>query len=69
MIKRPDLKDLKVGDTVYVLKNVNPTFACFRYRFISEETIVRITPKRTKFITNKGEYTNCCTNGRFRYCR
>ena len=58
MIKRPDLKDLKVGDTVYVLKNVNPTFACFRYRFISEETIVRITPKRTKFITNKGEYTN-----------
>ncbi len=38
MIKRPDLKDLKVGDTVYVLKNVNPTFACFRYRFISEET-------------------------------
>lgn len=59
MVNKPDLKSLKVGDTVYVLKTVKPTFVCFRYKIISKETITRITPKRTKFITNKAEYANC----------
>lgn len=59
MVNKPDLKSLKVGDTVYVLKTVNSIFISFRYKIISKETITRITPKRTKFITNKAEYANC----------
>lgn len=58
MIKKPNLDDLKVGDTVYVLKFVSCGFSSFRYRIISEEKITRITPKRTKIITNKDEYVN-----------
>ena len=59
MIKKPNLEDLKVGDTVYVLKYVRAVFVSFRYRIISKEKITRITPKRTKIITNKDEYVNC----------
>lgn len=53
---RPNLDNLQVGDTVYVLKAVKDVWTHFRYELISKERIVRITPKRTKIVTNEGTY-------------
>lgn len=44
--------DLKVGDVVYVPHNIQFT----RFTYYTKETITRITPKKTKFVTNKHEY-------------
>jgi hypothetical protein len=59
IMKKTDLDTLKVGDKVYTLKPANLGWDKFRYAYLSEETITKITPKRTKFTTNKGEYTQC----------
>lgn len=53
---RPNLDNLQVGDTVYVLKSVRDVWTYFRYCTLSKEQILRITPKRTKIETNKGVY-------------
>lgn len=53
---RPNLDNLQVGDTVYVLKSVRDIWTYFRYCTLSEEQILHITPKRTKIETNKGVY-------------
>ena len=53
---KPILADLRVGDTVYVLKSVRDVWTYFRYCILSKEEILRITPKRTKIETNKGIY-------------
>lgn len=52
---------LKVGDTVYVRKKFCIGWSHFRYDEFSQETIVRITPKRTKFVTDKNEYDKYVT--------
>lgn len=61
-LSRPNLDNLQVGDTVYVLKAVKDVWTHFRYELISKEKIVRITPKRTKIETNKGTYDCKCYN-------
>lgn len=38
--------DLKVGDIVYVPRNIRFT----RFTYYTKETITRITPKKTKFV-------------------
>lgn len=53
---RPNLDNLQVGDTVYVLKSVRDVWTYFRYCTLSKEQIICITPKRTKIETNKGVY-------------
>lgn len=44
--------DLKVGDVVYVPHNIRFT----RFTYYAKETITRITPKKTKIVTDKHEY-------------
>ena len=44
--------DLKVGDIVYVPHNIRFT----RFTYYTKETITRITPKKTKIVTDKHEY-------------
>lgn len=56
-----NLDTLKVGDVVGVPRYISYGWCKhFRDPYVSKETITHITPKRTKFITEKGEYT---TNG------
>ena len=53
------IEDLKVGDTV--CHPFYPQYgwsSCYKYPIFYNFTIQRITPKRTKIITNHGEYTN-----------
>lgn len=60
MIEKVNKDNLKVGDTIYVAKPYEIDWGItFRYPFYQEETITRITPKRTKFVTNKAEYDKC----------
>lgn len=60
MIEKVNKNNLKVGDTVYVAKPYDMDWATtFRYPFYQKETITRITPKRTKFVTNNAEYDKC----------
>lgn len=54
MMQKPNLNDLKVGDIVYTHK----WHYCFKYDLLVSEVITRITPKRTKIVTDKDEYTN-----------
>ncbi len=55
-----DKNDIKVGDTVYTLSFPQYGWSsCFRYPILKCHKIARITPKRTKFVTEKGvEYTD-----------
>ena len=51
--------DLKVGDVVYTSHHPNiGVWVSFRYSKMRKEVIQRITPKRTKIVTDYGEYTN-----------
>ena len=45
---------LKVGDVVGVMRTVQAGWRCnFRHSLITPAKIIRITPKRTKFVTDK----------------
>ena len=56
-----NIKDIKVGDTVGVLQNVRVGFGYqyYRHQYAQPETIMRITPKKTKLVGNSDrEYSN-----------
>lgn len=52
------LDEIKVGDIVGVPHDCSVSLhKNFRNQFVSKEKIIKITPKRTKFTTDKGEYS------------
>lgn len=53
---KADINRLRPGDKVYIAQPLKFGVTPFRYPRLLEETVVRITPKKTKLITNKGEY-------------
>lgn len=56
-LKEIDKDTLKVGDWVGIARNVSYGWcSSFRHKLIYPEKITRITPKRTKFFTDKGEH-------------
>lgn len=57
-LKEIDKDTLKVGDTVGIAREVSAGWrSSFRHDLITPAKIVRITPKRTKFVTDKfGEH-------------
>lgn len=57
-LKEIDKNTLKVGDVVGVRRTVQAGWRCnFRHALITPAKIIRITPKRTKFVTDKfGEH-------------
>jgi len=53
-LKKIDKDTLKVGDVVGVMRTVQAGWRCgFRHALITPAKIIRITPKRTKFVTDK----------------
>lgn len=53
-LKKIDKDTLKVGDVVGVMRTVQAGWRCdFRHALIAPAKIIRITPKRTKFVTDK----------------
>lgn len=53
-LKEIDKDTLKVGDMVGVRRTVQAGWRCnFRHALITPAKIIRITPKRTKFVTDK----------------
>lgn len=53
-LKEIDKDTLKVGDVVGVMRTVQAGWRCnFRHSLITPAKIIRITPKRTKFVTDK----------------
>ena len=53
-LKEIDKDTLKVGDVVGVMRTVQAGWRCsFRHSLITQAKIIRITPKRTKFVTDK----------------
>lgn len=53
-LKKIDKDTLKVGDVVGIKKSVQAGWRCnFRHSLITPAKIIRITPKRTKFVTDK----------------
>lgn len=53
-LKKIDKDALKVGDVVGVMRTVQAGWRCgFRHALITPAKIIRITPKRTKFVTDK----------------
>ena len=53
-LKEIDKDTLKVGDVVGIKKTVQAGWRCnFRHSLITPAKIIRITPKRTKFVTDK----------------
>lgn len=56
-LKEIDKDTLKVGDWVGVARKVSYGWnSSFRHELIFSAQITRITPKRTKFFTDKGEH-------------
>lgn len=57
-LKEIDKDALKVGDVVGIMRTVQAGWRCnFRHSLITPAKIIRITPKRTKFFTDKfGEH-------------
>ena len=62
-LKVIDKDTLKVGDVVGVMRTVQAGWRCnFRHSLITPAKIIRITPKRTKFVTDKfGDHDRCET--------
>lgn len=54
-LERVEIKDLNVGDKVYIPFETRWSWSTFRYNRYREATVTRITPKKTKVITNLGE--------------
>lgn len=53
-LKEIDKDTLKVGDVVGVMRTVQAGWRCnFQHSLITPAKIIRITPKRTKFVTDK----------------
>ena len=53
-LKKIDKDALKVGDVVGVMRTVQAGWRCsFRHALITPAKIIRITPKRTKFVIDK----------------
>lgn len=53
-LKKIDKDTLKVGDVVCVAREVSCGWgSTFRHQLITPAKIIRITPKRTKFVTDK----------------
>lgn len=53
-LKEIDKDTLEVGDVVGIKKTVQAGWRCnFRHSLITPAKIIRITPKRTKFVTDK----------------
>lgn len=53
-LKEIDKDALKVGDVVGIMRTVQAGWRCnFRHSLITPAKIIRITPKRTKFVTDK----------------
>lgn len=51
---RVKIEDLEVGDKICVAREVREGgWYCFRYPMFVECTVVRITPKKTKLVTDK----------------
>ena len=51
-----DINVLNPEDKVYIAYPLKFGITPFRYPHLREETIVRITPKKTKLVTNKNEH-------------
>lgn len=55
MLERVHIEDLKVGDKILIAYESRPTWKCFRYpKFSKVEVVARITPKKTKLVTESG---------------
>lgn len=53
-LKEIDKDTLKVGDVIGVRRTVQTGWGCdFRHNLITPAKIIRITPKRTRFVTDK----------------
>lgn len=48
------VEDLKVGDVIGIRKGVQIGWSNFRYPITVQKTIARITPKKTKVVTDDG---------------
>ena len=58
ILTKINLDEIKVGDIVGVPHNCSiGLYKNFRNPLVSKETITKISPKRTKFTMNKGEYS------------
>lgn len=51
-LERVEIKDLDVGDKILVPFDTRWGWSNFRYHTYKEATVTRITPKKTKVITN-----------------
>ena len=51
-LERVEIKDLNVGDEVYIAYETRWCWSSFRYPTFVKATITRITPKKTKAITD-----------------
>lgn len=51
-LERVEIKDLNVGDVVYVAYETKWGWTSFRYPTFVKATITRITPKKTKAVTD-----------------
>ena len=51
-----DINKLKPGDKIYIAMPFKFGVTPFRYPRLLDETVVRITPKKTKLVTNKNDY-------------
>lgn len=57
-LKKIQIKDMRVNDTIAVAYSLNIGWnRRYRYPIWRVETIKRITPKKTKVVTDRGEYT------------
>lgn len=53
---RAKIEDLKPGDTVYIGHPFKLGTVHFRYPRLVDEIVVRVTPKKTKLVTDKNDY-------------
>lgn len=55
-LERIDPNELKVGDVIAVARDQSVAWSNLPYPSVTKETITRITPKRTKIVTDVTEY-------------
>lgn len=53
-LERVYIEDLNVGDIIAIPYEVRKDWSHFRYNIFEEQVVARITPKKTKLVTDKG---------------
>lgn len=53
-LERVYIEDLNVGDVIAIPYSVFKGWSHFRYQRFEEQKVARITPKKTKLVTDKG---------------